>query len=69
VKAVKAVDNIPISGLYMGEFIKSRGDGRLVKAATVLPPPVRDKAYLLFAFVDTGFWRLWVVVRQNPVGD
>src|SRR3989442_11485733 len=39
-----------------GEFIKSRGDRRLVKAATVLPPPVQDKAYRLFSFVDTGFW-------------
>lgn len=36
---------------------KSRGDRRLVKAATVLPPPIRDKAHRLFAFVDTRFWR------------
>jgi hypothetical protein len=40
-----------------GEFIKSRGDRRLVKTATVLPPPIRDKAHRLFAFVDTKFWR------------
>ena len=40
-----------------GEFIKSRGNQRLVKAATVLPPLVRDKADRLFPFVDTGFCR------------
>ena len=27
----------------LGEFLKSRGDGRLVEAATVLLPPVRRK--------------------------
>ena len=40
-----------------GEFIKSRGDRRLVKAAAVLPPPIRDKAHQLFASVDTRFWQ------------
>src|SRR5690242_18127485 len=29
----------------------------IIKAATVLPPPIRDKAHRLFAFVDTRFWR------------
>jgi len=27
----------------LGELLKSRGDGRLVEAATVLLPPVRRK--------------------------
>src|SRR5262245_15901737 len=40
-----------------GELMKSRGDRRLVKAATVFPPPVRHKTYRLFPLVATGFWQ------------
>ena len=48
-----------------GEFIRSRGDRRLVKAATVLPPPVRHKIHRLF--LDTGFWRPSLQSGMRPI--
>jgi hypothetical protein len=63
---VDFVGSIELAGVH-GEFIKSRGDRRLVKAATVLPPPIRDKAYRLFAFVDARFWLCFANTRFSDL--
>ena len=41
--ALSPDDRLPEAERVGGEFLKSRGDGRLIKCTTVLLPPVRSK--------------------------